>query len=143
MNEPLMSTPMNITRRPRFAPAVWVSPAGLPFTLSSFFSIWPLARSATPFRSTPHPEAMSAAASTTNRSVRMSGHLLVGIRQLRLERAGVLEVADARERQVEHVPVRGQERDEVERGRHELHGRNEERVHQLLALLAGPRQLVP
>src|SRR4029077_5224731 len=133
MKEPLMSTPMNMTSRGAGASGALAGPfAKLPRCLIE--SLEQLVDS-------------SATVRIAIRSSRMSGHLLVGgigrVAQLALQRAGVLEVLDAVEREVQQVPVRAQHRDEVERGRDHLHGRHEERIQQLLALVAGPLELGP
>src|SRR5262245_43143667 len=138
MNEPLMSTPTNMTRRGAS------SGAGCAVFAAGFAASLPAPGTAS------QPAAASASAptaeaTTSERSARMSGCLLleVGIQQLAGERAGVLEVGDTLERQLQQVPVRRQEREEVERRRHQLHGRHEERVQQSLSLLAHPLELVP
>src|SRR5436190_23621704 len=124
MNEPLMSTPMNMTSRGvgtsgAFAP--WPPSFGRPLKCGIEFE--------------EQLVASSAMVRIAILSARMSGHLLVArVAQLRLERAGVLEVLDAVEREVEQMPVRAQHGDEVERRRDHLHRRHDERVEQLLAL---------
>src|SRR5262249_50725083 len=120
MNEPLMSTPMNMTSRGAATSGALDEPlARLPRCLSE---------------SLEQLVDRSATVRIAMRRMRMSGHLLVRgvvrIAQLALQRPRVLEVLDAVERELQQVPVRAQHRDEVERGRDHLHGRHEERVEQ-------------
>src|SRR5689334_17892744 len=116
MNEPLMSTPTNRTRRPGTGAGTLLACRGTGAT-------------------------STAAASTASR-VRMSGRLPgTGVVELRDQRARVLEVRDALERQVEEVAVRDQQGHEVERRGHQLHGRDEQGVEEPLALGVHPLEL--
>src|SRR6266704_6154103 len=120
MNEPLMSTPMNMTRRPAFgASAASLIPAGT--------------------SAATHAGVRSIARRTARERVRMSGRLS-GPRgaQLHGQGARVLEILHGVERQLQEVPISDEQRDEVDRGRDDLHRRHEERVQEALPFRADP-----
>src|SRR6267378_1446323 len=125
MKEPLISTPMKRTSRPGLA-------VGL------------LEAAATGSPAVRRAGARSAATRTARERIRMSGRLPdARAVQLRDNLARVLQVLHGPEGQFEQVPVRYQERDEVERRRDNLHRRHEEGLQQSLALGADPLKLCP
>src|SRR5215831_875281 len=120
MNEPLMSTPTNMTSRPGAGGA-----AGCGFAK-------------------PNSDVTSTVAQSARMSGRLAGPGLDHARALELEneRTRVLEIAHAAERQLEQMPVGREHRDEVEGGRHHLHRRNQEAVEQALTLRRHPLELL-
>src|SRR5262245_44280220 len=118
MNEPLMSTPTNMTSRPG-AGGVAALGGAAPQLKSE------------PIRMVPPSARLPG---------RLSGPHLGEARGLERgdQRAGILEVAHAAQRQIEQVAAGRQHGDEVERRRHHLHGRHQEAVEQPLALGGHP-----
>src|SRR5439155_10879315 len=124
MKEPLISTPMKRTRRPAGGRSEPVGAAATPAERRT--------------------GARRVTRITARERARMSGRLPdARVVQLCDQQARVLEVLYLLKGQVDEVPVRDEERDEVERRRDNLHRRHEEGFQEALTFRANPLELIP